>query len=198
MWCRDAAAGSLTDRRSQHQALALSPVDGRHAPGNRQALQISCWTSNTSSEQGSDPAAPRVHQQSIQNYRPQEGSPVSTTVEAPAPDLGPEPVTARRGGIRFLFARHTYGFAVVLGVVLLVANLVKQPSFGVTSQLAALAPLGIAAMASVPSIMSGRGGIDLSISPLMTLCGLLYATQLQPNGLGGYAALPLLMLAGAL
>src|SRR5215211_1438255 len=80
MWCRDAAAGSLTDRRSQHQALALSPVDGRHAPGNRQALQISCWTSNTSSEQGSDPAAPRVHQQSIQNYRPQEGSPVSTTV----------------------------------------------------------------------------------------------------------------------
>src|SRR5215218_4624092 len=28
--------------------------------------------------QGSDPAAPRVHQQSIQNYRPQEGSPVST------------------------------------------------------------------------------------------------------------------------
>src|SRR5215211_4912838 len=78
MWCRDAAAGSLTDRRSQHQALALSPVDGRHAPGNRQALQISCWTSNTSSEQGSDPAAPRVHQQSIQNYRPEEGSPVST------------------------------------------------------------------------------------------------------------------------
>ena len=49
MWCRDAAAGSLTDRRSQlavidyidHTALALSPVDGRHAPGNRQALQIS-------------------------------------------------------------------------------------------------------------------------------------------------------------
>src|SRR5215211_7213151 len=83
MWCRDAAAGSLTDRRSQHQALALSPVDGRHAPGNRQALQISCWTSNTSSEQGSDPAAPRVHQQSIQNYRPQEGSPVSQLSERP-------------------------------------------------------------------------------------------------------------------
>ena len=37
MWCRDAAAGSLTDRRS----TALSPVDGRHAPGNRQAPQIS-------------------------------------------------------------------------------------------------------------------------------------------------------------
>lgn len=65
MWCRDVAACSLTDRRSQHSALALSPVDGRHAPGNRQILQISCWTSKASSEQGSDPAAPRVHQQSI-------------------------------------------------------------------------------------------------------------------------------------
>ena len=123
---------------------------------------------------------------------------MSATVEASAPDLGPEPVTTRPRGVRFPFARHTYLFAVVLAGVLLVANLVKQPSFGATSQLAALAPLGIAAMASVPSIMSGRGGIDLSISPLMTLSGLLYATQLQPNGVGGYVAVPVLMIVGAL
>ena len=58
MRCRDAAAGSLTDRRS----MALSPVDGRHVPGNRQGPQISCWTSRASSEQGDDLAAPRVHQ----------------------------------------------------------------------------------------------------------------------------------------
>jgi len=31
MWCRDAAAGSLTDRRSG----ALSPVDGLRIPGVR-------------------------------------------------------------------------------------------------------------------------------------------------------------------
>ncbi len=105
---------------------------------------------------------------------------------------------SRRGSLRALFARHTYLFALILAAVLLIANLAKQPGFGSTSQLAALAPLGIAAMASVPSIMSGRGGIDLSISPLMTLSGLLYATQLQPNGLGGYVALPVLMVAGAL
>jgi len=37
MRCRDAAAGSLTVRRS----VALSPVDGRRAPGSRQALQNS-------------------------------------------------------------------------------------------------------------------------------------------------------------
>ena len=61
MWCRrcrDVAAGSLTDRRSE----ALSPVDGPHAPGNHQTSQISWWTSTASSEQGDDPAAPRVHQ----------------------------------------------------------------------------------------------------------------------------------------
>jgi len=61
MRCRDAAAGSLTDRRSQ----ALSPVDGRHVPGNRQTSQISCWTSTASSEQGDDLAAPQAHHQSI-------------------------------------------------------------------------------------------------------------------------------------
>ncbi|MEU1518330.1 ABC transporter permease [Streptomyces sp. NPDC005811] len=105
---------------------------------------------------------------------------------------------ARRRGVGSLFARHTHLFALTLAVGLLFADLLLQPGFGVTSQLAALAPLGIAAMASVPSIMSGRGGIDLSISPLMTLSGLLYATQLQPTGLGGYVALPLLMAAGAL
>jgi len=37
MWCRDVAAGSLTVRRS----VALSPVDGRHVPGDRQAPQNS-------------------------------------------------------------------------------------------------------------------------------------------------------------
>ncbi len=41
MWCRGVAAGSLTDRRSQHAALALSPVDGRHAPGDRRTPQNS-------------------------------------------------------------------------------------------------------------------------------------------------------------
>jgi hypothetical protein len=60
-WCRDAAAGSLTDRRSE----ALSPVDGPHVPGNHQTSQISCWTSTASSEQGDDLVAPRVHQRSI-------------------------------------------------------------------------------------------------------------------------------------
>jgi len=61
MWCRDAAAGSLTVRRS----TALSPVDGPHAPGNRRVPQNSHWTSTASSERGGNPTAPRVHRQPI-------------------------------------------------------------------------------------------------------------------------------------
>jgi hypothetical protein len=70
-WFRDVPAGSLTDRRSQHEktpALALSPVDGPHVPGNHQISQISSWTSTVSSEQGDDLAAPRAHQQSIRDH----------------------------------------------------------------------------------------------------------------------------------
>jgi len=83
MRCRDAAAGSLTDRRS----VALSPVDGRHAPGNHRIPQNSCWTSTASSEQGSDPAAPRVHRRSMEDHRHKDGAPVSSpTQKLPAHD----------------------------------------------------------------------------------------------------------------
>jgi hypothetical protein len=71
MRCRDAAAGSLTDRRS----VALSPVDGRHVPGNHQASQHSQWTSAVSSEPGNGLAAPRVHQQP-HSYRHGNGASV--------------------------------------------------------------------------------------------------------------------------
>src|SRR5207247_205196 len=40
-WCRDAAACSLTVRRSE----ALSPIDGRRVPGNHRTSQNSSWTS---------------------------------------------------------------------------------------------------------------------------------------------------------
>src|SRR3979411_1506429 len=39
--CQGVAAGSLTVRRS----MALSPVDGRHTPGNRRVPRNSSWTS---------------------------------------------------------------------------------------------------------------------------------------------------------
>ncbi|GAA0916117.1 hypothetical protein GCM10009560_11030 [Nonomuraea longicatena] len=47
----------------------------RHAPKNRRTPQNSFWASG-SGEQGGGPAAPRVHQRSL-NYRQEDGAPVS-------------------------------------------------------------------------------------------------------------------------
>jgi ribose transport system permease protein len=73
-----------------------------------------------------------------------------------------------------LFAwRPELRLAAALFVVLLLVNLVLNPvrfmptNLGVTLGLAA--PLIIAAIASMPPILGGRGGIDISIGPLMGL-----------------------------
>lgn len=95
-----------------------------------------------------------------------------------------------------ILRRHTFVFALALTVLLLVVNLIIQPNFGWTTQLASFAPLAVAAIASAPSIISGRGGIDMSIGPVMTLSGIVFAGYLAPSGLGGFEALPLLMLLG--
>ena len=86
MGCRNVAAGSLTDRRSQ----ALSPVDGPHIPGNHQIPQISQRTSNVSSEPGGELAAPRVHRQSIWNHRHNDGAPVSRAQPVVAVSVDPK------------------------------------------------------------------------------------------------------------
>ncbi|OJX67043.1 MAG: hypothetical protein BGO95_09925 [Micrococcales bacterium 73-13] len=105
----------------------------------------------------------------------------------------------RRAGeprLRRLLRRHGYLLALGLTIVLLAVNLVLQPNFGWIAQLASFAPLAVAAAASMPSIVSGRGGIDMSIGPVMTLSGIVFAGYLAPNGLGGLEALPILMLLG--
>jgi ribose transport system permease protein len=73
-----------------------------------------------------------------------------------------------------LFAwRPELRLAAALFVVLLLVNLVLNPvrfmptNLGVTLGLAA--PLIIAAIASMPPILGGRGGIDISVGPLMGL-----------------------------
>jgi ribose transport system permease protein len=52
-------------------------------------------------------------------------------------------------------------------------------------------------MASTPSIISGRGGFDLTISPLMTFLSIVFVTWMVPNGMGGYQAIPIILLFGA-
>jgi ribose transport system permease protein len=74
---------------------------------------------------------------------------------------------------RILGARPELRLAAGLFVVLLAFNLLLNPSrfapwnLGVTLGLAA--PLIIAAIASLPPILAGRGGIDISVGPLMGL-----------------------------
>ncbi|TIV78074.1 MAG: ABC transporter permease, partial [Mesorhizobium sp.] len=63
------------------------------------------------------------------------------------------------------------GFAVVMLVVLLVLNVALNPARFQPSSWGALlglaAPLIGAAVASAPVILAGRGGIDISVGPLM-------------------------------
>jgi ribose transport system permease protein len=113
----------------------------------------------------------------------------------PAEAVGGHGIWAERA-MRVL-NRYTFSFALLLTLVLLIINLIRTPDFGWTEQLANFAPLAIAAAASTPAIISGGGGFDLSISPTMALTSGFYVVVLVPEGLGGYEALPVMLLIGA-
>ena len=93
--------------------------------------------------------------------------------------------------------RYSFAFAALLAAVMLIINLeTSTGGFGWTQQLANLAPLAIAAMASAPSIISGGGGIDLSVSPMMTLTSVIFVAWLVPDGLGGAISVPIILAIG--
>lgn len=107
-----------------------------------------------------------------------------------------------RAGLARLAAAE-YGFAAALCAALLVANLVAQPDFAAPDQLAATlaiaAPLVLAAIASTPSVMSGGGGIDISVGPALGFVNVVFVAWLAPHGLGSpLIAVPILLLLGAL
>jgi ribose transport system permease protein len=91
------------------------------------------------------------------------------------------------------------GFAVVLLVVLLVINLFLNPArfqpaaWGTLIGLAA--PLVGAALASAPVILGGRGGIDISVGPLM---GFVNAIVIQTLFLTSGISSPLILVPAAL
>jgi ribose transport system permease protein len=91
------------------------------------------------------------------------------------------------------------GFAVVLLVILLATNLVLNPArfqpsaWGTLIGLAA--PLLGAALASAPVILGGRGGIDISVGPLM---GFINAIVIQGLFLSSGISSPLLIVPAAL
>jgi ribose transport system permease protein len=89
---------------------------------------------------------------------------------------------------------YSFAFALALALGLLVVTLEREAGgFGLSDQLANFAPLAIIAMASTPSIIGGGGGLDISLSPLMTLTSVVFAAWLVPHGLGGAASVPILL-----
>lgn len=96
-----------------------------------------------------------------------------------------------------LLNRYSFAFALILAACLLGANLYQSLSFGLTAQLATFAPMAVASMASTPAIISGNGGFDFSVSPVMILVAGIYVIDLAPHGYGGAEAVPILLAIGA-
>jgi ribose transport system permease protein len=95
------------------------------------------------------------------------------------------------------------GTVLILLLVLLVVNAVLNPArlapAGILTTVGLAAPLMLAALATTPSILSGGGGIDISIGPLIGLLNVVMVTFLFGNGLESpLLVLPLVLFAGAL
>lgn len=124
------------------------------------------------------------------------------TVQLPPADLSPRPRPVVKGRAGVAFFRHTWAFAGVLSGVLLVANIVAQHSFLAPhywpSVLGTLAPYVLVAFASTVPILSGGGGIDISVGPQATLTNCLLVAVLFQHGMGSpWVAIPLLLVIGA-
>ena len=113
---------------------------------------------------------------------------MAQTSTLPARPQGPPARLAVQRAVR----TYSFGFAAVLAIGMLVANIVTvHGGFGVADQLANVAPMAIAAMASAPSIIAG--GFDISISPLIVLTNAVYIVWLAPHGLGGAISVPIIL-----
>ncbi len=113
---------------------------------------------------------------------------MAQTSTLPARPQGPPARLAVQRAVR----TYSFGFAAVLAIGMLVANIVTvHGGFGVADQLANVAPMAIAALASAPSIIAG--GFDISISPLIVLTNAVYIVWLAPHGLGGAVSVPIIL-----
>jgi ribose transport system permease protein len=98
--------------------------------------------------------------------------------------------------------RRPFGFALLLSVGLLIATIAFEPNFAKPAnwpeELATLAPLALAAMASTPSIVSGGGGLDVSVGPTIVLINVVFVSWLLRGGItSGWLDIPILLAIGA-
>jgi ribose transport system permease protein len=113
----------------------------------------------------------------------------ATTLPAPA-----QAATSGHG-VQRAVRTYSFGFAALLTVALLITNIATiHGGFGWSNQLANVAPMAIAALASAPSIIGG--GFDLSISPLICLTNCVFVVWLIPHGLGGAVSVPIILAIG--
>jgi ribose/xylose/arabinose/galactoside ABC-type transport system permease subunit len=93
---------------------------------------------------------------------------------------------------RLLAGRRESGFALVLFVILLAVNVLLNPvrflpaSWGTEIGLAA--PLVAAAVATMPAMLGGRGGIDVSVGPLMGFVNAVLVQVLPPCSPASWSA----------
>lgn len=117
---------------------------------------------------------------------------MTTLTDTPTP-AGPSLIDR----LAALWRRHGWLLAALLAATLLTINLVAQPNISWPYMLATFAPLAICAMATTPAIIAGRGGLDVSISPMMTFLTIVFCGGLIPIGLGGWIAFPIILVVGA-
>ena len=101
--------------------------------------------------------------------------------------------------IRRLLRANTFLFAGLLALILFVANVVKLPAFvsveNWDANLLAFAPFAILAVASTPAVLTGQGGIDLSIAPLANLVNVVLVIHLldSPTLSSPWIAIPIVL-----
>jgi ribose transport system permease protein len=104
--------------------------------------------------------------------------------------------------VRRFFRTRSFAFALLLSLVLLVANIIVLPSFGSPSNfdtnLMLFAPFALVAMAATPAILSGGGGIDMSVGLNAGLVSNVLVLYLLPYGAWGdpWLAVPLVLALG--
>src|SRR6185437_15466096 len=105
--------------------------------------------------------------------------------------------------VRQLVQRNSYiAVPLALLVVLFIANAIVQPQFlsqqSWAASMAVLCPTVLTAMAVTLPILSGNGGIDLSVGPLAGFITVLIAAVLVPAGITSQAIIPIVIVFGLL
>ena len=109
---------------------------------------------------------------------------------------------ARRRLLHQLRAR-SWALALVVALGLFAANEIARSSFAAwgswPSLLADFAPFALAAVATTPQMLSGAGGVDISVGPLLNLVSVLIVGELMAHGAGSpWLDVPAALALGAL